>query len=123
VAYGREGYPCAPNLAQGWKKSFERNKKLFTEPEFQGWFKTFAPEDKPYGPGDLVRLPDHADTLERIGATDAADFYTGDLARKIDAESRKYGGYLRYEDLAAYQPEWVEPISVAGLSSTACFTA
>lgn len=112
VAYGREGYPCAPNLAQGWKKSFERNKKLFTEPEFQGWFKTFAPEDKPYGPGDLVRLPDHADTLERIGATDAADFYTGELARKIDAESRKYGGYLRYEDLAAYQPEWVEPISV-----------
>jgi len=112
VAYAREGYPCAANLAQGWNKTLARNKKLFTDPEFENWFKTFTPGDKAPGPGDMVYLPDHADTLEQIGATNAAAFYTGELARKIDAESRKCGGYLRYEDLAAYKPEWVEPISV-----------
>ena len=60
----------------------------------------------------MIRLPDHAATLQAIGETDAEAFYTGDIARKIDAESRKYGGYLRYEDLAAYAPQWVEPIRV-----------
>jgi gamma-glutamyltranspeptidase/glutathione hydrolase len=59
-----------------------------------------------------VKLPDHARTLQAIGESQAGAFYRGDLARKIDAESRKYGGYLRYEDLAAYEAAWVEPIRV-----------
>lgn len=112
VIYAREGYPCSPNLASAWKRNFDRNKKIFTDPEFQGWFKTFAPEGRAYEAGDMIRLPDHADTLEMIGATNAEAFYTGELARRIDAESRKYGGYLRYEDLASYHPQWVEPIRV-----------
>ena len=59
-----------------------------------------------------MKLPDHADTLEEIGETGAESFYRGRLAEKIDAESRKYGGYLRFEDLAAYHPFWVEPARV-----------
>ena len=38
--------------------------------------------------------------------------YRGALAGKIDAFSRATGGYLRREDLAAYRPQWVEPVSV-----------
>ena len=60
----------------------------------------------------MVYFPHHADTLEVIGETDAAAFYTGEIAKRIDAESRKFGGYLRYEDLAAYRAKWVEPIMV-----------
>ena len=112
VRYAREGYPCAPNLALMWQRAFEKYRKTCTGPVFDEWYKTFAPEGRPYEAGDLIRLPNHADTLEAIGATDAAAFYTGDIAQKIDADSRKFGGYLRYEDLAAYQARWVEPISV-----------
>ena len=39
-------------------------------------------------------------------------FAGGALAEKIDAFSRATGGYLRREDLAAYRPQWVEPVSV-----------
>ncbi|MBR4953485.1 MAG: gamma-glutamyltransferase family protein, partial [Oscillospiraceae bacterium] len=54
----------------------------------------------------------HANTLEAIGATNADAFYKGEIARKIDADSREFGGYIRYEDLAAYEAKWVEPIRV-----------
>ena len=110
VRYAREGYPCSPNLALMWQRGYNRYKKLLNGPEFDAWYKTFAPEGRPYEAGDMIRLPDHAATLEAIGATNANAFYKGDIARKIDEESRKYGGYLRYEDLAAYEAKWVEPI-------------
>lgn len=112
VAYAREGYPCSPNLALMWKRAYDKFLKTCTGPEFDEWYKTFTPESRAYEAGDLICLPNHADTLEAIGATDAAAFYTGELARAIDASSRAHGGYLRYEDLAAYQARWVEPISV-----------
>ena len=113
VKYAREGYPCAPNLALMWQSAFRRYRSVLTDPAFAGWFHTFAPEDRAPEAGDMIFLPDHANTLEAIGATSAEAFYTGDLARAMDAESRKFGGYLRYEDLAAYQAQWVEPIRVS----------
>ncbi len=112
VRYAREGYPCSPNLALMWQRGYNRYKKLLNGPEFDTWYKTFVPEGRPYEAGDMIRLPDHAATLEAIGATNADAFYKGDIARKIDEESRKYGGYLRYEDLAAYEAKWVEPLRV-----------
>ena len=112
VRYAREGYPCSPNLAVMWKRAFEKYQETCTGPVFDEWYRTFTPEGKPYEAGDLICLPHHADTLEAIGETNAAAFYTGEIARKIDADSKRFGGYLRYEDLAAYQAKWVEPISV-----------
>lgn len=112
VSYARDGYPCAPNLALMWKRAYDKFRDTCTGETFDEWYKTFTPQGRAYEAGELIRLPNHADTLEEIGATNAASFYSGDLARKIDASSRKHGGYLRYEDLAAYQAKWVEPISV-----------
>lgn len=112
VRYAREGYPCSPNLAIMWKRAYDRYKETFNGPEFDAWFDTFTPNGKPYEAGDMIYLPDHADTLEMIGETNADAFYSGDLARKIDEASRKFGGYLRYEDLAAFEAKWVEPIRV-----------
>ncbi len=112
VRYAREGYPCSPNLALMWKRAYQKYKATCTTEVFDEWYRTFTPDGRAYEAGDLIRLPNHADTLEAIGATNADAFYTGELARRIDADSRKFGGYLRYEDLAAYQARWVEPISV-----------
>ncbi|MBP5224988.1 MAG: gamma-glutamyltransferase family protein, partial [Lachnospiraceae bacterium] len=112
VRYAKEGYPCAPNLAEGWQASFRFYSQTLKEPCFKAWFDTFAPEGRPYEAGDMIFLPDHAATLQEIGQTGAESFYRGDLAKQIDEESRKYGGYLRAEDLAAHRAEWVEPIRV-----------
>ena len=112
VRYAREGYPLAPNLAQIWKAAYLSYQKDLTGPCFDAWFKTFAPEGVKLEAGEIMKLPDHARTLELIGETDAEAFYRGELAEKIDAESKKYGGYLRFEDLASYHPFWVEPARV-----------
>jgi len=112
VSYAREGYPCSPNLSDSWKKAYAAYKVRFTGEEFAPWFATFAPEGRSYEAGEIIRLPDHADTLEAIGESNADAFYKGELAQKIDAQSRRFGGYLRAEDLAAYEPLWVEPLRV-----------
>ena len=110
VRYARESWPCAPNLAQAWRSSLAAYLPYREEPCFRAWFDTFAPDGRTPEAGELVRLPDHADSLEEIGETGGESFYRGELARKIDAESRRSGGWLRFEDLAAYRPFWVEPI-------------
>jgi gamma-glutamyltranspeptidase/glutathione hydrolase len=112
VAYAEGGFPCAPNLAQHWSRAAEQYRQNLTGPEFEAWFRTFLPNGNSIGAGDIVRLPDHAATLAAIGETGAEAFYKGEIAGRIDAESRKYGGYLRYEDLAAFEARWVEPIRV-----------
>ncbi|MBR5094391.1 MAG: gamma-glutamyltransferase family protein [Oscillospiraceae bacterium] len=110
LRYAREGYPCAPNLASAWQRAFAIYQESLGEPCFGAWSRTFAPQGRAPEAGELIRLPDHADTLEEIGRTDGESFYRGELAKRIDAESRRSGGWLRYEDLAAYRPLWVEPI-------------
>ena len=113
IRYAKEGYPCSPNLALMWQGAYRRYKQVFEgKAEFDEWFKTFAPEEKPYEAGDIIKLPNHAKTLEAIGETNADAFYSGEIARKIDADSRENGGYLRYEDLAKFEAKWVEPIKV-----------
>ena len=112
VRYAREGYPCAPNHALSWLSALRRYGTLKEDPVFSAWFRTFTPDGDAPQAGDIVFLPDHAKTLEAIGETNAEAFYTGDIAHKIDEESRHFGGYLRYDDLAAFKAQWVEPIRV-----------
>ncbi|MBL9215033.1 MAG: gamma-glutamyltransferase [Opitutaceae bacterium] len=62
--------------------------------------------------GERFRQPDLARTLRTVAEEGAAAFYRGDLARRIGAFYAAHGGLLRYEDLAGYRPQWVEPLSV-----------
>ena len=54
--------------------------------------------------GHLVADEQLAQTLEQIGAEGYRSLYTGDLARRVDADMRERGGLLSAEDLAAYRP-------------------
>ncbi len=112
VNYARNGYPCGANLADMWESGIRTYRKHGDDPVYKALFDTFAPGGNMPKAGDVIVLPDHANTLEEIGATNAENYYTGELAKKIDAESRRFGGLLRYEDLAAHKADWVEPISV-----------
>jgi gamma-glutamyltranspeptidase/glutathione hydrolase len=112
VKYAREGYPVSPVTAAAWNRAKEIYAKNSTEGVFAEWFKTFAPNDKAPQAGDMWKSENHAKTLELIGKTQAEAFYRGELAEKIDALSKEYDGFIRYEDLAEFKPEWVDPISV-----------
>jgi gamma-glutamyltranspeptidase / glutathione hydrolase len=67
-------------------------------------------DGRPIPAGTTVRQPDVARTLRRLAETGAADLYRGALAGEIDAAFRAADGLLRREDLAAFEPEWVEPV-------------
>ncbi|WP_245631738.1 gamma-glutamyltransferase family protein [Alicyclobacillus ferrooxydans] len=112
IELAEEGHAVAPTVARGWQASAKRFAEMFHGEEYQGWFDTFAQDGKGPNPGDVVRLRDHARTLQAIAETDARAFYEGELAERIDAHARKHGGYLRLSDLASFHPEWVDPISV-----------
>jgi len=60
--------------------------------------------------GDLFKQPDLARTLRTVANEGTVAFYQGDIARRIGTFFEKNGGLLRYEDLAGYQPQWVEPL-------------
>jgi gamma-glutamyltranspeptidase/glutathione hydrolase len=64
-----------------------------------------------FAPGPTFKNEPLAKTLERFAAEGAAPFYKGEIAREIVEVDRKNGGVLTMEDLAAYKPEWREPIS------------
>lgn len=112
ISYAKEGYPLSPVLRYYWKRAFGMYEKDLKDPEFVGWFETFAPQGQVPGIGDLWNSQGHAASLRSIAESKSASFYRGELAEKIDQFSRATGGLIRLEDLAEFEPLWVEPIKV-----------
>jgi gamma-glutamyltranspeptidase/glutathione hydrolase len=55
--------------------------------------------------GDVIRLPELGATLRRIAGEGPAGFYRGPVAGAIAAAS-----WLDEDDLAGFEPRWVEPL-------------
>ena len=60
--------------------------------------------------GDLVHNPDYANTLRMIAEGGSDVFFKGELAQRIDRDMRKHGGLITADDLASYQPKWLDPL-------------
>ncbi|MCE8020849.1 gamma-glutamyltransferase family protein [Halomonas sp. MCCC 1A11036] len=110
IEFAEQGYAVTPVASLLWESAFKRYGQYERE-EFAPWFEHFAPEGRPPSAGEVWCSQDMAGTLKAIAASHARAFYEGELADRIDAFSREHGGFLRKEDLAAFQPEWVEPIA------------
>lgn len=111
IELAEQGFPVSPTVHQLWEAAVTEY-RAYDDPAFTPWFDTFADEGHAPRPGQLWSSPDHAHTLRAIAETHAKAFYSGELADKIDTFFRQHGGLLRKADLAAFQPEWVEPVSV-----------
>ncbi|HLS00029.1 MAG TPA: gamma-glutamyltransferase family protein [Mycolicibacillus parakoreensis] len=106
LAYARDGFPVSPTVAAQWAAQAP----VFADQP--GFAATFLPGGRAPGPGELVRLPRHAQTLEALADSDGAALYHGALAHRIEAEARAHGAALRATDLADHRPDWVDPIAV-----------
>ena len=60
--------------------------------------------------GDLVRNSDYANTLRMIAEGGSDVFYKGELGRRVARDMREHGGLITAEDLATYQPKWLDPL-------------
>ncbi len=52
-----------------------------------------------------------AASLRLVGERGRDAFYKGPIAKSILKLSQEQGGFLTAEDLADFQPEWIEPVS------------
>jgi len=105
IRAAEEGEPVHRAIAEIWVRS---------EPRFRdkpGFAATFLPGGRALREGEVFRNPGLARTYRAIADGGRDAFYAGPVAEAVDAFSRKVGGLLRKEDLAAHRSDWVEPIS------------
>src|SRR6185295_5207287 len=123
IDYAEHGYPIDPSLST----AIARAKANLAQ--FPTTAKVFLPGGRAPEPGELFKNPDLATTLKKVveaeqaalkqkktraEALDAAfdRFYKGDIAQEFDRFFRENHGVLTAADLAAYRPEWQEPVHV-----------
>ena len=121
IEYAEKGYPIDPMLAQ----SIDRGKANLAK--YPTTAKIFLPNGQPIKAGELYRNPDYAATLRKLvdaekqaltkkatrsQAIQAAfdRFYKGDIAQEFERFFKANGGVMTAADLAAYQPQWTEPL-------------
>ncbi len=63
-------------------------------------------------PGRIVTYKDLAGTLRQVAEGGAEVFYRGPIGRAIARAVGEAGGWLSEADLAAFSPEWREPLSI-----------
>jgi gamma-glutamyltranspeptidase/glutathione hydrolase len=107
IFFAREGYPV-PELIHGFWDG--EDAPLAKDPESA---RVYLPNGKPPEIGQIFRNPDLAHALTLIADHGADAYYKGDIARAILATERELGGVMAAEDLAEFQPEWVDPISTS----------
>ncbi len=75
-----------------------------------GWAETFLPRGRAPAVAELFRFPGAARALRLIAATQGQALYGGVIAAALARQAAAQGGAMTLADLAAYQPEWVDPI-------------
>ena len=124
IEYAEKGYPIDQMLAQ----SIDRGRNNLGK--YPTTARIFLPNGQPIKAGELLKNPDYAATLRKLvdaekqalakkatrsqAITAAFDrFYKGDIAQEFERFFKENGGLLAAADLAAYEPQWTEPLKTA----------
>jgi gamma-glutamyltranspeptidase / glutathione hydrolase len=76
-----------------------------------GFAQTFLPHGRVPQVGERFTMSHAARALRLIGATRGEAFYRGEIAAALAAYAQAHGGVMTEADLAAYEPQWVEPLA------------
>jgi gamma-glutamyltranspeptidase/glutathione hydrolase len=108
IAFAEQGHPvhegmnelwAAPNMVKSLKGNAESAR-------------VFLPNGKAPETGELFRNPGMARAFRLIADKGPDAFYKGEIAQAIVKTSQNLAGSMTAEDLAAFSPEWVQPISI-----------
>ncbi|MFM6986205.1 MAG: gamma-glutamyltransferase family protein, partial [Hydrogenophaga sp.] len=105
IELAERGYLLPVVVQQKWAAA---TPELQSQP---GFAQSFLPWGRAPEVGELFRFPAAARGLRAIAQTRGQALYGGEIAQAIERFVAEHGGSLRASDLAAYRPEWVEPIS------------
>lgn len=100
---------------EGWGQSERRHRDLVSvEEKLRGdsdSVATFFVDGQIPPLYSIIRNPDLADALRLIQQEGREAFYSGDIADALITKIQSSGGVMNHADLAAFESEWVEPIS------------
>ena len=104
IRLARDGFPVTIDLARSLESVLGRMTP------YPASVAQFSKAGVAYSPGDLLRQPDLAGTLDRIATEGPKGFYEGETARLIEAEMKARGGLITAADLRAYRARSVPPL-------------
>ena len=107
VALARDGFEVTEGLARSLAG-------MLVEPDdfkkYPASMAQFSKNGQPYEPGDTLKQPDLARTLQRIADQGPAGFYEGETAALIEKEMKANNGLITREDLKNYRAKERAPI-------------
>jgi gamma-glutamyltranspeptidase/glutathione hydrolase len=109
IRIAEEGWVVGPFRARAFRFYLE---SLLKQPAAAAFFA--HPNGTPYQVGEKFRQPQLAQTLRRLAAVGAADFYSGAMAAEIVADMEANGGWITARDLA----EFPEPALLPALAGS-----
>jgi gamma-glutamyltranspeptidase/glutathione hydrolase len=105
IEIAERGHAVSPIVRHKWAAAAP---SLAGEP---GWAETFMPHGRPPEVGERFVFAAAARALRAIARTEGGAFYGGEIAEAMAVHSAAHGGAMRAADMAAFAPEWVEPIA------------
>ena len=107
VALARDGFEVTEGLARSLAG-------MLVEPDdfkkYPASLAQFSKNGQPYEPGDTLKQPDLARTLQRIADQGPAGFYEGETAALIEKEMKANSGLITRDDLKNYRAKERAPI-------------
>ena len=114
VALARDGFMVTDGLARSLKsqlRSADANgRPTYSLATYPASVAAFSRNGTPYQPGDILKQPDLARTLERISAQGPAGFYEGETALALEKEMAAHGGLITRDDLKKYAAKKRAPV-------------
>jgi gamma-glutamyltranspeptidase/glutathione hydrolase len=107
IDIAERGYLVPVVVAEKWMLAAQVA-ELVSQP---GFAQTFLPKGRAPAVGELFRMPAAARLLRAVSETKGQALYGGEIASELARCAREQGGAHTVADFAAYQPEWVTPIS------------
>ncbi len=104
IGYAEGGFPVTPRVAFDWSR------QLDVLARSDGGRDYYLPGGRAPEEGRLMRFPALARTLRRIAEGGARAFYEGELAQRMVASLRAFGGVHTEADFAAATAEFVPAI-------------
>jgi gamma-glutamyltranspeptidase/glutathione hydrolase len=104
IQYALDGYPVTEVIAHHWSAAED----LF---DHENAREAYLFDGDAPSVGDTARLPQLGRSMECIAERGADAVYEGAIADAIVEEVQERGGFLSHEDLAAFEPEFVDPVS------------
>ena len=105
IALARDGFTVSEGVSRSLRGVLRQMQK------YPASVAQFSKNGTPYEPGETLKQPELARTLERIAAQGPAGFYQGETALAVEKEMLAHGGLMTREDLKNYAAKRRTPVT------------